>query len=585
LLVMVVSGATAWFRAYSSIAPYDDEGGLVFTIRQFLGGQPLYDGVRTIYGPLYYICEWIPHAIAGVPVTPDSVRVLDVAFWIAAGLVLFALMYRATGSLIAALAAHLVGFRIMDFIGVEASHPQEICAVFLFAVPLAACARRSLVRMMWLGALAAAALLTKTNFGMFVALSVPLAWIFLLPRGNLRRVLFPAAGAIAMVLPFALMSAHLAERWALRYALLAAASLLCVLLVSGAAKAERFHVRDLVLAGAAALATGALLCWPVLARGTTIAGMYWSLLVWPREHFAQAWFLPLPVTALALLWAGVNVILAGLASSGRLSHAAIACLKAAFVTLLIVAGVRHYAAFLCLATPMLWLVLVTPAPSAAVADAPMLRPLLAVFGAINVLYAYPVAGQQPAFASVLIVPCAILCAFDALRFLNARLGGTLLENRRLAGAAALILVALYGVSTLRVLQQFRSMEPLGLPGAERLRADPGVADSLRRIVSAAKNCTVLASQPGFMTLNLLSGVPAPAGLRGGPWSTMLGDAEQQSIVREMEQHPRACVVDSPKILQVWTLGREVPDRAIVRYISERFRMEFETGDYRFLVRK
>src|SRR5438128_1647218 len=125
-LVIVLSGARAWWHAYSSIAPYDDEGTLMLSVQRFFEGRILYDKLPSYYGPLYYFYQWVPHALTGAPISHDSVRMISVCFWVAAGLVLFLLVYRATGSLVLALAAHFTGFRVLGFIGTETAHPHEM---------------------------------------------------------------------------------------------------------------------------------------------------------------------------------------------------------------------------------------------------------------------------------------------------------------------------------------------------------------------------------------------------------------------------------------------------------------------------
>ena len=67
-----------------------------------------------------------------------------------------------------------------------------------------------------------------------------------------------------------------------------------------------------------------------------------------------------------------------------------------------------------LGAPMLWLAAV-PAPGAAEEHKhSILRPLLAVMGVLQILYAYPVAGAQAQFATVIFVAIAALNVHDVL---------------------------------------------------------------------------------------------------------------------------------------------------------------------------
>src|SRR5262249_14885302 len=156
------SAAIAYLRAFTSIRPYDDEGILMLFLKQFFDGQPLYNSVPTIYGPFYYFYEWLPHVVSGAPVGHDFVRWISAGWWVAAGIVLFLIVYRVTGSLLLAFAAHFVGFRTLGFIGFEVAHPQEACIFLLLATVLAAAyIRRTGILWLVLGVLAGAIALTK----------------------------------------------------------------------------------------------------------------------------------------------------------------------------------------------------------------------------------------------------------------------------------------------------------------------------------------------------------------------------------------------------------------------------------------
>src|SRR5258706_3938701 len=111
ILLTLCATFTACYSAFVSLAPYDDEGYMVWTVKSFLGGEALYDHVGTVYGPFYYLYEWLAHSVAGVPAGSDSVRLVSTAFWVAAALIAFLLVYRATSSLVLAVCVHLMAFR------------------------------------------------------------------------------------------------------------------------------------------------------------------------------------------------------------------------------------------------------------------------------------------------------------------------------------------------------------------------------------------------------------------------------------------------------------------------------------------
>src|SRR4029450_10557399 len=140
VLITWASAVWAYYFAFSSFAEYDDEGLMMTLISRVVNGHPLYDEVQTIYGPLYFLYEYSAHVITGVSVSHDSIRFVSMSFWIASGVLLLVLVYRATGSLLLATAAHFLGFRtILLMNGIEPAHPQELCILLLLGFALAVC--------------------------------------------------------------------------------------------------------------------------------------------------------------------------------------------------------------------------------------------------------------------------------------------------------------------------------------------------------------------------------------------------------------------------------------------------------------
>src|SRR5262245_6237816 len=108
--VALSSAAMAFFREFSFMAPYDDEGTMMLSLQRFFQGQPLYDSTKTIYGPFYYFYQWLVHALSGSPPSHDLVRWVTAGWWVVASLLIFLIVFRTTDSLLFAAAAHFVGF-------------------------------------------------------------------------------------------------------------------------------------------------------------------------------------------------------------------------------------------------------------------------------------------------------------------------------------------------------------------------------------------------------------------------------------------------------------------------------------------
>src|SRR5258708_8661394 len=93
LALTLCAAFTAGYDAFTSLAKYDDEGYMMWTVKNFLAGHALYDQVVTVYGPFYYLYEWIILSVTGAPAASDSLRLVSAAFWVAAALVAFLLAY------------------------------------------------------------------------------------------------------------------------------------------------------------------------------------------------------------------------------------------------------------------------------------------------------------------------------------------------------------------------------------------------------------------------------------------------------------------------------------------------------------
>src|SRR5262245_8734855 len=127
ILLTVPAAITAYCRAFGGFEPYDDEGALIEMLRGFLDGHPLYSSVGSVYGPAYFLYEWLAHTAAGSTATSDSVRFVSIAFWLGCAFLVLAIAWRATSSWIIAVTSYLLAFQMLTFIGLDPAHPQELC--------------------------------------------------------------------------------------------------------------------------------------------------------------------------------------------------------------------------------------------------------------------------------------------------------------------------------------------------------------------------------------------------------------------------------------------------------------------------
>ena len=73
-LLSVLAGIVAYYRMFTGFNSYDDEGSLMVTVKQYLGGAKLYNHTLNPYGPVYYFYNWALRTLSGTPVTHNVVR-------------------------------------------------------------------------------------------------------------------------------------------------------------------------------------------------------------------------------------------------------------------------------------------------------------------------------------------------------------------------------------------------------------------------------------------------------------------------------------------------------------------------------
>ena len=595
LFVCIVSTVTAYYRAFVSLATYDDEGTMMRSVKSFFAGHSLYNQVASIYGPVYYFYQWCAHVLTGTAISHHSVRLVSIAFWVTTALIVFLLAYRVTGSLLLAAVTHILAFRALGFIGEEPAHPQEAGILLLAALGLACFVRNGAWRASLLGALAGLALATKINLGIFVVIALSTGFAYALRPKWLRTAASLLASCGTLVFPVLLMWAHLSEGWAIRFCALAIISIASAILIASGTEVEvRLDWRDLLAAGAAFAGAVAAISWFALAHGSTVSAMIDWLIVKPRTSFGQGWYLPPHIRSLAPVWALSALVLACFVRAGRVPAGFLAFARLGFAAVAVTLCLTdRYEALINFGLPLLWLIIAAPSGKTDSATRGASgRTLLLLLAVTQVLYIYPVAGAQLPFASVLMICVIGICLSDGLTWIHNSWSRAQPFLPRLhapwAGwAACLLLGAAYFGQAWYAENTYAGFEPLGFPGTAAMRIEPDRAATLHALVARvnAGPCRTLITEPGLFSLNFFTGKPAPTGLNNGGWMVSLDAAAQESIVREVAQDPQACVVRRQDAVDLWTRHRNVSSQPLVRYIDENFRSAMEVPKYSFLVRK
>jgi hypothetical protein len=128
----VLANVVAYYRMFTGFNPYDDEGALMVTVKQYLSGTKLYNQTLNPYGPVYYFYNWALRTLSGTPVTHNVVRMSSLIPWLLTALVSAWIVLRLTDSLVLASLTHLLACSTLSaFFHNEPGHPQELCILLL----------------------------------------------------------------------------------------------------------------------------------------------------------------------------------------------------------------------------------------------------------------------------------------------------------------------------------------------------------------------------------------------------------------------------------------------------------------------
>ena len=592
-----LAGVTAYYWIFTGFSIWDDEGTLMLTVRQYLGGMKLYDQVRG-YGPVYYFYNWILRTASGTPVTHDTVRMSSLIPWLITALVCAWIVLRLTRSLLLASAAHILTFLALSFFRNEPGHPQELCVLLIICL-IASGMGAAMPRWRWLamicvGAIPAALLLIKVNIGVFAVLAVALTILCHLPRTNFSRYLFDAVAAPCVILPFVLMKAHLNEPVAERYCLVVTVSTVSMLLVLlRSPRTVCLSTGDFWIAtGSFTFVVSAVLFVLIEVQGISPHSILNSLvLVNLRISVSEGlWYRPVRLPWIWTPWilAGLGIALVFVRNGAQNERR-----KRQLLYLKLILGPLSSAGLLFFrqsllgsVTPFSWLVLYSPTEESGSSQS-FPRTLLCSVAGLQTLYAYPVAGSQIGFIQIPLIVVAIVCLGDFL--LGRRSKQPALPSpipRLLATMLLLCIPVSYLVIAGIQRRTYDSLTPLAFPGAKRIHLPEVQARDyhwLFRNIQA--NCDIFFGMPELPSLHIWTNSPPPAGLVADGWMLVYTDEDQAAISSELSMHPKACVFYNAQLVGFWNPSLQNMDALpLARYIHRSFKVVGSLDDFSFLVR-
>lgn len=574
---------------------YDDEGYVLWTLRTYAAEGALYTKVYSQYGPLFYAAYDAVHRLTGLEFNNTMARWITLGFWLATAGLGGALAARVTRSTAAGFAAAALTFAALSVMSSEPIHPGGplafLSALGVWAGAQALRAGKPGPFVLGTAAVGAAMFAIKINTGVFFLVAAG-SWVALHTRleAPRRRALEWLVLLGACFSPVLLMRERLAEPGYAQFALVfsAGAAGLALLLRRGPRETE--HVpRDWAVFAAVAAGVVIAAMLAVIARGTTAAdlwqGMFVAPLNQPLAYSSPPRWQP-AASALALASLG----LAAWALTRREQPAwwppAVAVLRLGGLGAAAWAGwhAEEHAVGRVLfhfGPSLAWL-FALPLQS----DEPRVTALRAWLGWVFVwqtLHAFPVAGSQVAWGSLLGAPLLVIGAHEAV----AVLAGGRAWMARITAAILLAASLPAVVQLLRTGWLYRSASTeLGLPGAEQLRVPANIANSLRAMSRNAQlHGGLLFSHPGMFSLNLWSGRPTPTAANVTLWSTLLTSAQQEEIRARLAADPRAVIVGQEYVLNYLIAQGFAPHGPLNDHLVRHFAPAFRVDTYVFWVQR
>jgi hypothetical protein len=586
---------------FTGFRPYDDEGFMLGSLRSYISGQALYDKIVVQYGPFYFEVFRVLGAL-GVPFDNDSGRLVTLAVWLAIALLAGVAVFTFSRNLALGLSTQLITFGTLVTLTNEPMHPGGLVILVvagILSVALFSSGQRSAqLPFFAMGALAAAALLTKINVGAFAAISIAFACVLTFPMLAFSRPVRLVAAAGFVSVPFLLMRTDLAQDWVQRYAIDVSLSALALVVVSSTSRPDptlRPPALLWLFAGGAALTL--VVVAVALFSGTSVAGLLHGIILNPLQQ-AGAFELPLRLPSSTIEWNLVGLGGALIWTLYRLVvrrpevaiEGGVRVLVGAFIWLTLLGGLHIPGLFdlsalnqpLLLPLSLAWVVAAPRGNADGFANLDFARALVPALAILQSLHAFPVAGSQQAFSAVFLVPVGAICIGDGLIQL-----GLAQVRRQLAGA---LLLAAIGVSWLPATWQqtraaYASGVPLGLPGASRVRVPADQALLLRQVTQTLQQkCDTFISLPGLDSFYIFGQFQPPA--PPTRWMWLANDAPQErAVVDASSRINRLCVIENEGLINLWLQGRQPPSGPLPDYIQSGFVPADSIGPYTILVRR
>lgn len=618
-IMAALLGFFGYFPMFSQFQTYDDEGDWLLSIQQYSIHGGLYGRTYSQCGPFYYEFWTSVCKIFGLSYNLDTGRLLTLGVWVTAS-VLFAVgSWIWTQKLAVALSVEILSFLLLYTLIFEPMEPAGLSYVLLALVVIGVgLVERGFQRFGFglVGVSATALLLTKINIGVLALVGLGAAALICWPRSRGQLMRKFAGILIVLLAGVMLVEPIVSEQWVywlLTFFVFSVFGLGIHLFSRRTADSDlsRSAVGVGLLAAGVA---GAVVCLLVLLNGTSIPQLISGAFL-SQRNLPKIFQSPPPISMSYVVYSVVTALVGLLVAllwrrpgcSPWFDSRLAGVLRVAIAAWMFWSMLPGFAAFnapgigksFLLMAPLAWVALLVPYrdPNRSVGFA---RVALVLVGVLECLETFPVAGSQFLWASVALVPVAVVCLYDGLTLLSApEPDGVKMSNQfgissRFGTALGWVVVAsLLLVVAWTPIKEFTtdrayydSNVALASPGAHLLRLKPDAQQQLDTVATfLKKHCRTFESLPGLNSFYFLSGEMPPTGLNTTQWMNLLSLRQQGDVMAQLRKAPRLCVVEDLSLLRFWDQGRPLKQTPLVVYIKTNFTVVKIEGAYSLLQRK
>lgn len=595
IAVTVVAPLMVWLTLHS-FAGFDDEGYYLLALAALAHHHPLYSQVYGTYGPAYYLIFVAAYTVLHIPYTPDAARVITVVCWCVSCLLSGLVLWRASRSVLVAVAAALVCFEWLAPIGLTGELYPGLILIplqlsLVLALPSAVLSGRR-IPLMAVGAILGTVLLIKVNVGIFTVASVVVAMAATVGRPRFPAWLWRLTCTVALLMPPVLVLALIGTRSVQSYLALSEVAILALLITVGATRGNSspgLSAARMLLAIGGSMAIAILVYVAALAHsGTGIATVFRFTINVPLQQthaFTDPVQLGFGALVATIAVATLSTQLVWRRRASRSIHPHSHRLRATLAITKIAVGLGIVFWGLVGAFPLgpvfgaaamglvgIWVGLERHSPQ----ERSVIW-LLAALGAFQQLQIYPVAGAQIASGTVWVGLAALVLVDDGIRILPrsalpAQHVTAAAHARWLATSRTALVLGMGCVVAIQSLDMLasspRNAVSLDLRGSDWIYLPKPTALAYRHVTHYLQDsCSTFISAPGIDSLYTWTGQRPVLGILVDDWMYLVSAPQQRAIVRELEVRRHICAVVDPLLIEFWQHGTPLPPDPILHYLA------------------